>query len=72
MQTIKDVSKFFAEVFLKCEPSLNLETLDHMVDPNDYTIKESVLDELLKKYDIRLSDVCYLMLNKGPKIAIGQ
>lgn len=73
VQTQKiDVSEFMAEVYLQSSPSLNLDTLDHMANPNDYTIKESIFDELLKKYDLRLSDVCFLMLNKGPKIAIGQ
>lgn len=69
---MRDVSEFMAEVYRESNPSLKLETLDHTVDPNDYIIKESTLDNLLKKHDLRLSDVLFIMLNKGPKIAIGQ
>jgi len=65
-------SNFVDELFLECTPSLNLQTLDHIVHPSGYTIKESTFNALLKKYNFTLYDLCYFLLNKGPKIAIGE
>ena len=73
----RNLSDFMAEVYLKSTPSLNLEELNadssvETVNPNNYTLPESVFNELLEKHGFTFSDVFGVMLNKGPKIKISK
>ena len=60
------------DVFLNSTPKLNLKTTkrEH-ISPNDYTIKESTFNGLLKKHNLEFNDVVFVMLNKGAKLICG-
>jgi len=71
-ELIKKIDSFMVELYLNSEPKLDLKTLDHMVKPSNYHVKESVFNELLEKHNLNFRDVCFIMLNKGPKIKLGE
>ena len=74
-------SAFVREVFLRSNPSVDLNDITdkNPIRPGDYTIKESELNIILRKYgvidengivlnrDLNMA-VCFWLLNQGPLI----
>ena len=56
------------DLFLNANPSIDINKLDHQIDPNDHVINVSKFEEILKKHKVEISDNVYLFVNKSPKI----
>lgn len=56
------------ECFLNSTPAVDIERLDHQIDPNDHVITKAKFEELLEKHHCSISDSPYLFVNKFPKI----
>lgn len=68
-----DVNKFFRELYLRSEPSLDITAEKGPINPADYRLKISELEKIEKEFDIQKGtdiaiDVSMLILNKGPQL----
>lgn len=45
-------SAFMREVYLRSTPSVDLDKVEGTINPNNYTITESVLYALMRKYGV--------------------
>ena len=70
-------SAFMREVYLRSTPSVDLDKVEGAINPNNYTITESALYALMRKYGVLDKDnrvlnadwnlgVNMWLLNKGP------
>lgn len=70
-------SAFMREVYLRSTPSVDLDKVEGTINPNNYTITESVLYALMRKYGVLDNEnrvlnadwnlgVNMWLLNKGP------
>ena len=56
------------ECYLKSTPSIDLDKLDHTINPNEHTLDTEEFESILKKHDCVLSDYLMIFLNKSPKL----
>ena len=68
-----NVDKFFRELYLRSEPSLDITTVKGPINPADYRLRISELEKIEKEFDIQKGtdlsvSVSMLILNKGPQL----
>jgi len=69
-ETQERVIACLKECFLNSTPAIDIDRVDHQIDPDDHVITKAKFDELLKKHECSIADSIYLFVNKFPKIEL--
>jgi transcriptional regulatory protein LevR len=56
------------EAFKISRPPIDIKRVKRKIDPNKHVITEQQFNELLRKYNVSISDSPWLFVNKFPKI----
>ena len=69
-------SDFIREVYLNARPAVDLDTITEPIDCRNYTLKISVYERILRKFNVEPGTneygVCtFVMLNNGPQLVEG-
>lgn len=67
---------FVREVYLRSMPSIDLQTVEGMINPSDHKLKMSEYDKILEEYGVKQGTDEYVacgffMLNQGPQLVEG-
>lgn len=66
-----DFKGFISACYKRSEPSVDLSTVEGMINPSEHKLKLSVYDEILEEFDVKPGTDEYLgcsmwMINQGP------
>ena len=66
--TPEKIESLFMDLYKHSTPSLDLDAVTGPIKPSDHRITIAMQEKILAEHELKLSDVMFVLLNKGPKL----